>query len=299
MTSVSSSWSGSQAGKSGSGHPNTQSPDPAAGRGTGLLRRSKSADLHYSPAPAAGYDVCGASFLQRLSEIQLAVGRVGEDVTDLEPDLRRLTESVISAVTRGNDAVLSDTDRLRSEHGRLAHSLRQLESELQLIRSQVESIVSQPAPACPRGGTIGTDGRCYTCPTLSVLHTDNNCYSHSFGGRFTYERAADRCRNAGLGNLATMTAENRELLYLLARSIVSPKRAWFGLSSPSGVDGWVWEDGSPYGDFTDWENGMEPPVQPNVRTCATLGATLSDRWNTASCTEQSPFICQIPATVVL
>ncbi|XP_043203100.1 uncharacterized protein LOC122371075 [Amphibalanus amphitrite] len=161
-------------------------------------------------------ELAKTAVLQRLSELQRAIGRVGDELGDLRPAVEQLAQSIITAVENGKEDILTELGYLRSDYTQLARTLELLQSRtddsLRDISSRLDMLANapQPRPSCPAGSTQRPDGRCYTCPALSVLHTDDNCYFGS-DSRTTYDRAKQRCMTAGFSHLATVTAENRGL----------------------------------------------------------------------------------------
>ncbi|XP_043203086.1 CD209 antigen-like [Amphibalanus amphitrite] len=245
-------------------------------------------------------ELAKTAVLQRLSELQRAIGRVGDELGDLRHAVEQLAQSIITAVENGKEDILTELGYLRSDYTRLARTLELLQSgtddSLRDISSRLDMLANapQPRPSCPAGSTQRPDGQCYTCPALGVLHTDNNCYFLS-AAPDPHRRAEERCSEGGLGHLATMTPANREFLYLLVGNQVNSDTAWIGLSRPMGSAEWVWNDGSPYGPFTDWPNGQEPAPSP-FDQCVSARTFQTDRWFTSACTDRYPYICQVAAT---
>ena len=219
----------------------------------------------------------------------------------LDTDIRSLKGGLASVFTLGEThqanliGIKSDLEILDE----LKSGIDELSTEQDALRGEVQAIsrlLMQQASRCPDGGTLRSDGLCRICPTLTILHTDNNCY-HLASGPTSRAIAAIEC--AGMspgGTLATMTPENRGLLYRFNAA------AWIGLSKEAGKP-FRWDDGTPF-DFTDWPASDPSPEEDLLpeESCV-LAATLPDApssWLHFSCVDSRfTYICQIAANSVV
>ena len=181
------------------------------------------------------------------------------DISSLSTQLETTETTILSELT----TIHTKLDGLEEDQEKICNKIEALEAKIDTI---IDKLMGG-------GGGGGGGGKCPYGYTLN----NGLCYK-LFTKKLNFLDATTVCSDEG-GALATMTANNQDLLYSLA-DMAPSDRAWIGLSR--GRRSWEWQDGSTYGDFLDWQ-GEEP--NNRRRQCAVAKSTEDDGRLTAMTTD--------------
>ncbi|XP_035685287.1 uncharacterized protein LOC118421889 [Branchiostoma floridae] len=109
----------------------------------------------------------------------------------------------------------------------------------------------------------------------------------------TYTKARDACVKEG-ATLGIFKDQDTHDFVVSLRNLQAPdKRVWIGLNDIENEGSFVWEDGSPLGEFSAWI-----PGQPNNKKnddCVKIRpntGSIPNQWNDWPCTKADGYVCQ-------
>ena len=214
-------------------------------------------------------DECDLSGLETgQTNILTAVSMIPTDECDLS-GLETGQMNILTQLGNVETNILAEFVTINTKLDELETGQQEICDKIDALEVKIDMLIDQ-LDGCPAGSTLN-NAQCFTFSGMAA----------------TFAAATSACAAMG-GALATMTADNEAFLYSLA-DMAANDRAWIGLEFTMGS--WTWQDGSPYGGFTDWP--AAEPTNPN-RACGEARASSSSTgaWNNRPCDNNRRYICQ-------
>lgn len=132
----------------------------------------------------------------------------------------------------------------------------------------------------------------------------DHCYEFITTHVLDYTTAEKYCTNHG-GTLLLVKSKDVSdyVIDKLVLDFNNANKIWIGLSDRLKEGTYVWEDGSPLGDYTNWapDNGpLNNSTSGTLQDCVTLDPNKNGRWEEDACANplfglflhERPFVCQ-------
>ncbi|CAG5134018.1 unnamed protein product [Candidula unifasciata] len=131
-----------------------------------------------------------------------------------------------------------------------------------------------------------------------------NCYQFVLGYKLDYTTAQQFCTNRG-GTLLLVKSKNVTdfIIDQLTFEFSNANKIWIGLSDRDTEAEFLWEDGTPLGDYTNWGPHSGPShntTTSGIQDCVTFDPNKGGLWEEDVCsdlflglfTHERPFVCQ-------